>query len=124
MSFNQPYTKAYCFLLILILIVNLIFYYLIHNTISQELMVIANSYLIGKGFLIFANITLPFKYFHYNRIIFQTIISLILGLMIFFLFLRNHQNIFLILIDCGLCLISVFSLMKMHKNRNARKNIL
>lgn len=116
---------AYITYLLVIAVVSL-YYYINHqsNLNASEIHPAITAYFICKGFLIFGNLTLPFKQFHYNKIIYHVLQNLGIGIIMAFLYLRLYDDQFLILLDCGLCLITLFSLMKMHQNKNARSNYL
>lgn len=120
----MPYIKSYFLITFFIFSLNLYVFLTYNDQVSEDMIHMFNAYFIGKAFILIANLSLPFKSFHYNRIIFETIIGLIIGLLIFFLFMKLYQESMLVILDCGLCLLSVFSLMKMHHTKNARANHL
>jgi hypothetical protein len=123
--FKRPFIIPYFAILIFISIIS-IYYYITHLQIisSETINPIVATYFVIKAFLIFANSTLPLKFFRFNPIIYRTILSLMIGLIFVFIKLDLFFDPILILIDCALCLISVFSLLKMHQNKNAKPNYL
>lgn len=124
MSFQKPYVNVYKLLVVVIFALNLYFYLESESQFHDAFATIIYSYFAIKVFLLIGNLSLPFKYFHYNKIIFQSLIGLLLGLLTFFTFLKLYDNAIMVILDCALCLLSVFSLMKMHQNKNDSKNYL
>lgn len=122
MSFQKPYSNAYKLIVVVLFALNFYFYLESESQFHAEYSTIIYSYFSIKIFLLIGNLSLPFKYFHYNKIIFQSLIGLTFGLLIFFSLLELYNNAIMVILDCALCLLSVFSLMKMHQNRNASKN--
>ena len=122
MLFQKPYAKHYTLILLSIFAFNYYVFITLEESIQDDIKNIVYAYFIGKFFLIIANFSLPFKFFHYNKIIFDSIIAMVIGLLIFFSFLNLYENPLFVLADCALCLLSVFSLLKMHHYKNARKN--
>ena len=122
MSFQKPYSNAYKLIVVVLFALNFYFYLESESQFHAEYSTFIYSYFSIKIFLLIGNLSLPFKYFHYNKIIFQSLIGLTFGLLIFFSLLELYNNAIMVILDCALCLLSVFSLMKMHQNRNASKN--
>lgn len=121
MSKRKKYIRNYSFILGIIFILNLIAFYPFKiNNSTLEFVFIA--YLINKIILLFSNFVLPFKNFHFTRIVYNKIVSCIIGLLLCFVFLKLYNDYFITLLDCALCLISIISLKNMHLNKNARKN--
>lgn len=124
MPFNKSYIKSYSFILITISIIS-IYYFVNHQmTIKSEIQPAIIAYLIIKSFLIFANFTRVLKSFYFNPIIFKALLNLGIGLLLAFLYLQLYKDSLLILTDCGLGLITVFTLMKMHQSKNEEQNYI
>lgn len=124
MPSKNPYIKSYCFILALISSIS-IYYFVNHQlAIKDEMQPAIIVYFVIKSFLIFANFTRVFKAFRFNPILFRTLFNLGIGLLLAFLYLQLYRDSLLILTDCGLCLITVFSLMKMHQNKNEKQNYI
>ncbi len=123
LQLKKPFIVPYFTYLSVIAILSF-YYYITHlQTISgNTIQPVIATYFTIKAFLIFANCTLPFKYFKYNPVIYRSILWLMTGLILTFIQLDLFFDPILILIDCALCLISVFSLLKMHRNKNAKPN--
>ena len=124
MSIKNSYIKSYC--LILSTITGISIYYFVNHqlAIKEEIQPAILAYFVIKSFLIFANFTRAIKKFNFNPIIFRALFNLGIGLLLAFLYLQLYKDSILILIDCALCLTTVFSLMKMHQNRNERQNYI
>lgn len=124
MPIKNSYIKSYCIILAAISFISI--YYFVHHqlVIKDDIQPAILAYFIIKSFLIFANFTRAFKAFHFNPIIFRALFNLGIGLLLAFLYLQLYNDSILILTDCGLSLITVFSLMKMHQNKNEKQNYI
>ncbi len=125
MLIKPKYAKPYVFVLLTISVISI--YYLVQHQIQStefEMHPAIAAYFIIKSFLIFANFIQPYKSFHFNPVIYRALFNLGIGIILAFLYLQLYHDHLLILTDCGLCLITVFSLMKMHQNRNERQHYI
>lgn len=120
MQIRKPYAVPYTLFLVLI-VIGTVYIFIPYYQSQQDIIHPAVfAYLTIKGFLVFGNFTLPFKYFNYNPIIFKTLINLGFGVLLAFLYLQLYNEPLLTILDCGLSLITVFSLMKMHQSKNVQ----
>ncbi len=125
MQTNKPYLVPYSILLFFITAFSLVLLYQHQLSIKEDdIHPAIFAYFLIKAFLIFANWVQPFKGFYFNPILFRFLIQLGIGFLFAFLYLKLYYVDSLIFIDCGLCLITIFSLMKMHQNKNDSKNYL
>jgi len=125
MQTNKPYLVPYSILLFAITIFSMILFFQHKLSIEEEeIHPEIFAYFLIKAFLIFANWVQPFKYFYFNPVLFRALINLGIGILLAFLYLKLYHIDSLIFIDCGLCLLTIFSLMKMHQNKNARQNYI
>lgn len=125
MLLKPKYAKPYTLVLATISVISI--YYFIQcqlNLKEFEIHPAIVAYFVIKSFLIFANFIQPYKSFHFNPVIFRALLNLGTGIILAFLYLQLYNDHLLILTDCGLCLITVFSLMKMHQNRNERQHYI
>ena len=122
MQTNKPYLVPYSILLSFITIFTGIIFFQHNQPFEEDIHSAIIAYILIKAFLIFANWVQPFKYFYFNPILFKALTNLGIGILLAFLYLKLYRVDSLIFIDCGLCLITLFSLMKMHQHRNATQN--
>ncbi|MBS7332226.1 hypothetical protein [Faecalibacter bovis] len=122
MQTNKPYLVPYSIVLTFISIFSVVIFFQHKLTVEEDIHPAIITYFLIKAFLIFANWVQPFKYFNFNPILFKALINLGIAILLAFLYLKLYQVDSLIFIDCGLCLITVFSLMKMQQRKNAAQN--